>query len=53
LRTHLDNKVSVSAKEYKKFDKSYKDAVTCLEVLYHNEFFIAGYSSGSVSIYST
>lgn len=49
----LNQQTSVSVKTYKKFEKKYNDAVSCLEHLRGNEFFIAGYSSGSVAIFST
>ncbi len=49
----MDNNISLSCKIYKKFEKKYNDAVTCLEHFYTNEYFIAGYSSGSVAVFST
>lgn len=52
LRT-MEGKVAVSVKEYKRFEKKYDDAVTCLEALRGSEFFVAGYSTGSVAIFST
>ncbi|KRX07003.1 WD40-repeat-containing domain [Pseudocohnilembus persalinus] len=52
LRT-MDNKIQLSYKDYKQFEKKYNEAVTCLECLYTNEFFVAGYSSGTVAVFST
>jgi len=49
----MEGKVAVSAKIFKKFEKKYEDAVTCLEHIRGNEFFAAGYSTGSVAIFST
>lgn len=49
----IENSITLSYKEYKKFEKKYNEAVTALEYLYTNEFFLAGYTSGSVAIFST
>lgn len=42
----------MSVKSFKNFEKKTNEAVTCLAQLYLNEFFIAGYSSGSIAIFS-
>ena len=54
LRSYTDtNKININIKTHKTFLKREKDAVTFLEPFYTNEFFIAGFSSGSISIYSS
>ncbi|EGR28738.1 hypothetical protein IMG5_169350 [Ichthyophthirius multifiliis] len=44
--------INISVKTYKKFEKLRKAAVSYLAQLYLNQFFIAGFSSGCISIYS-
>lgn len=45
-------KYIINVKEGKNFEKKTRDAVTYLEYIHYNEFFIAGFTSGTISIYS-
>ncbi|KAL4509136.1 hypothetical protein ABPG72_018067 [Tetrahymena utriculariae] len=44
--------INLSVKNFRNFEKKTTEAVTCLAQLYLNEFFIVGYSSGSIAIFS-
>ena len=44
--------VNISIKTFKKFEKYSNEAVSYLAQLYVNQFFIVGYSSGTISIFS-
>ena len=52
VRAFSGGRVSVAAKTAKRYEKKHRDAVYALSALFSNEFFVAGYASGSVAVYS-